>query len=631
MNNNEIKRLLYCYIVLFSVVMFVIVLKNGPAKLWEWDDYSLPVVSILNGHLSIHNSDVIMYKELFSSWADSIDSYSLSSLYSSDGGELTWYFPLYSFICIPFVLLLHLFHFNTTYAFCLTNITVLAFSLLFVVRRLNIKIFNKLLLVLLLTINPVIFTVPWCSAETAIYSFIILGLTEWYNKEYNNAAFYISLASVLNPTVIALSIPIFVEAIISIKGEEKSTIFKQLNKHCIFYIPFAIMLVYNYYETGYLYLQLAVPNFISSTESTMDRFWSYFIDLNYGYLPYYPFLLSIFVLLIFVSIKVNYRRCILLSVAFLGNVLLYSVMTHINCGMSAIARYNVWGSVSLFFVIIIFIENVLKTSCEKKIIIKIVSLNILVLLCIISKYGIYNANKTSYVYFTPIATYILDNYPHLYNPLNSTFNSRVRHIDGGYQFNTPVIYTAKDGYVRKILASTNDKEYLNKKLLSMNVNTDISKEIDNLSNNSYLSFDKDKKIIIKANYSLDKIIDFSKIDSYKDYLLNGLSNTEEWGTWSIGKECNFRFYIQNNTDRERLCVIRGEVYKGPKPIYVYVDNELVYTNNLYVNEDIMFRFNTSHPIVSLKIVTPDSVSPSSFGSADKRVLGIGLKSMVIHN
>lgn len=45
--------------------------------------------------------------------------------------------------------------------------------------------------------------------------------------------------------------------------------------------------------------------------------------------------------------------------------------------------------------------------------------------------------------------------PELYNPLPSTFNSRINHVDGGYDVekNLPILYRDKKGNIRKALLS----------------------------------------------------------------------------------------------------------------------------------------------------------------------------------
>ncbi|GHV27461.1 hypothetical protein FACS1894167_02510 [Synergistales bacterium] len=62
-------------------------------------------------------------------------------------------------------------------------------------------------------------------------------------------------------------------------------------------------------------------------------------------------------------------------------------------------------------------------------------------------------NGGDYVHFTPVAKFFMDNAPAFYNPYPFTFINRLRHIDGGYDYNAtlPFIYFSDDGFARKIL------------------------------------------------------------------------------------------------------------------------------------------------------------------------------------
>ena len=92
------KILTMVYLALFMIVMFFIDLKHEPQPFGEWDDYSLPIASILNDHnFSINDSDIARHKSLFPEWSGFIDARELSGYEARDkSGELTWYF-----LCIP--------------------------------------------------------------------------------------------------------------------------------------------------------------------------------------------------------------------------------------------------------------------------------------------------------------------------------------------------------------------------------------------------------------------------------------------------------------------------------------------------------------------------------------------------
>ena len=76
------------------------------------------------------------------------------------------------------------------------------------------------------------------------------------------------------------------------------------------------------------------------------------------------------------------------------------------------------------------------------------------------------SKKIYWLEWTPIAEYVLDNCPSVYNPLHSTFNCRTNHVPSGYEYEIPIVYVDVDGYVRKILATSSDEEYLKEYFIS---------------------------------------------------------------------------------------------------------------------------------------------------------------------
>lgn len=135
-------------------------------------------------------------------------------------------------------------------------------------------------------------------------------------------------------------------------------------------------------------------------------------------------------------------------------------MIHINSGMSGIARYNTWVSAIFIFAVCLFMEEILKKRRLIQTAYTLAAAGICFTGLVVFRYGLYCASDTNYTYMTPVAEFILDKFPDLYNPLHSTFNSRTNHVDGGYYYETPIVYFAEDGYVRKILASEKDKDEL---------------------------------------------------------------------------------------------------------------------------------------------------------------------------
>ena len=197
----NLERITIIYMAVFGILMLIYCSVNVPTPVGEWDDYSLPIASIIKEHnISISDVDVAYYKELFPNWAGYIESYRLSGYTTRAGGQMAWYFPIYALVCIPFVLILSWIKLPTIYAFPYTNLAVLMISVTILNRCLKSREKTKLFMVLLLTLNPIVFYISWTSGEVFIYSMLVMGLTFWYNRWYKRAAFFVSVAGMLSPS-----------------------------------------------------------------------------------------------------------------------------------------------------------------------------------------------------------------------------------------------------------------------------------------------------------------------------------------------------------------------------------------------------------------------------------------------
>ncbi|MCR5097702.1 MAG: acyltransferase [Lachnospiraceae bacterium] len=485
-------------ILAFVFVMVFYESVNAPGPFGEWDDYSFPIVSMLQEHrISVTDRTIQGVKEwLYPGWDWMVNGYKLSGMYTADGGQLPWYFPLYAIICMPAVLLLRRFSIPPMHAFPLTNIAVVALALLIAGRFLKTDNKRRTILVLLLAVHPAIFYISNISAEALIYALLIIGCTFWYNRWYRPAAVVISLAGMLNPTIMIMGVVMILEYL-EFEGyyyRPKDNLINPgkwagLISFGACFIPALLPMAYNYYHTGHINLTAATKELVTGNETTLQRAWAYITDLNYGMLPYFPILCLIALVLLFIvlvrirnvfayAMPHRYRerrelmgeaakkkakagtRYIEWMVTFMLNLILVSTVIHINSGMCAIARYNVWLSVVPIFAIVFFGHDVVDVSFLRRAAATAVTAGAVLTGVIVYAYYPHFAMNVQYTDFSPIADYVLDNLPGLYNPIPSTFVARSEHIDGGYDYETPVIYYGHDGYVRKILATEKDADML---------------------------------------------------------------------------------------------------------------------------------------------------------------------------
>lgn len=637
------EKMVKIYLIIVGIVILIYSSVNAPIPIGEWDDYSLPVASIISEHsFSISEKDIIIYKEIFPEWSDYIEHYELSPYKTKAGKEMTWYFPVYSIVCIPFVLLLNLLRIPTIYAFPYTNLALLMVALSVIWRYLNVNVKRKMLLIAVLSINPIVFYTNWASAEMFIYSLLIVTFVFWYNRWYKRAAVFVSVAGMMNPTIMITGIIMIVEyMVIVLKTKKKSVGWKDFirsNWRKVFaygccYVISLIPMLYNYYNIGYINLTASLSGFTQGKESTLARFISYLFDLNYGIFPYFPILLIVAIVMIIPAILHKHWRYLEWICVFALNVLLYSIMTHINCGMSGIARYNTWGSLSLLFSVCLFFDEILYTKRIIRIVKKAFIVSICITGVIVFWYGPNIASNTHSSYYTPMAEWMLDNAPSLYNPLYSTFSVRTTHKER-YNYGLPIVYTAKDGYCRKILATKENINELKQKYISISGAEDwLNNQFDKLTEKEmYISIPKKYQVIKCVSYKVGESILFdSQNGNSSQYVISGLYTAEDWGSWTSGEMLK----ISLRTDSDCAVfhsIIDCSIFNKSQKVQIYVNDERVYD---FVITDGPIEFDFRNPgadkKIDIRLEFPEANSPADLGqSSDSRVLALGIREMVIN-
>ncbi len=630
----KIKLFTRVFLLLYMVLLLIYLFNVSPQYIGECDDYSLPVASILNDfNFSISAEDVSFYNEIFPEWAENISNYSLSGYYTESGGELTWYFPLYAIVCIPAVLILKLLPVPAIKAFMITNCILLLSAIVITYKCLQASEKKKFFIVIALCINPVICYINWVSAEVMIYSCLIIAMVFWYNRWYKRAAVFVAVAAMLNPVILAVGLVMGIEYLIFVfknidKKSSSVLVIKKVLLYGCCYIPGIIPLVYNYIHTGFINLTASYDEYTVGTETTLQRFMAYIFDLNFGILPFFPVALVLgFVMLVIAVIKKEFRY-VGVVVAFVLVTFLYSIMVHINSGMEGIARYSVWNTVLLIFAVFLFADKLIK---NQKLLAVLLSLSIV----FTGVSGLVYCNEGDDTNsMDPVAKFVLANVPGLYNPLPSTFNARVNGIDGGYRYDTPIIYSDDDGYIRKILATKNDAQELLLNCVSSEENDGwLENRISELDYEAeYISIPTRYKYIECYTYEPGQpILFFSENANYHNYIVDGLWNQEEWGTWTRGNKVSMRFKT-NSSSSKLMGKIYCGIYNNFQRIKITVNGDEVYQG--VATEEISFDFKNpgSGKIIDIELHLPDAVSPASLGeSNDTREIALGIRGMLFED
>lgn len=633
------------FILILGIVLMVFILLEKPKPTGEWDDFALVTTSIIYEHnLSISKDDLVNCKKLFPELSPYVDMYSLSGYTTKRGGEMAWYFGTYSLACVPIALLLKFLKLSPSYTFALTNLFFFMLSLWIVYRKTFLRGVQKLLLILLLGVNPIIFYLPWIGSEVFVFSFIIMTMVYWLNKEYKRAAFTISIAGTLNPVILVMGIAMIIEFMLGLlKGKKIKSLkdvcscyihnLRQIIMYGLIYVIALIPMFYNYYNVGHINLTASYSRFTTSTESTFGRFAAYITDLNFGLLPYFWAILIISLIMLIPAVIKRHTGYLKVIATFLALVYLYSIMAHINCGMAGIARYNAWSAPLVIFAVVYYYKELFKIRILSNLTTVLLLVNFIFLGFVIYKYGPMGAINTNYIYMTPIAKKVLNNYPSLYNPLGSTFNSRTKHADGAYIYETPLYYIGENDYVRKIRATREDREEILESLTgSIEDMKWINKQVWNLGKSeSYINIPKEYKIERVEPYTLGTpILFYSPEYNANLYVQSGLSGMDETYSWTDNNVMKMKLKVVDSGKPDSLKVIVniGDVFNKNQRVRVLCNGKKVYDGKVTKGQQFI-QFNvTFDEILDLNFEFPDARVQSG---NDKRKFALAIQRITINS
>jgi hypothetical protein len=530
-------------IFIFFLIVLRLIISFVPLRMGEFQTNMITTIS-LEKHFSmfIYPSDIAQARI---DYPDSVfvkDWEKPNLLETNKNGIFhSFYFGTYSLACIPVKKILNFLSLKQSYAFSITNALLYFLALFTVYKKLKLSRWIVFILILLLIFNPALFMIFWASTETFIFSFIVISLVFLSNRDYKKSALFASLASTLNPSICIYVIVIALLYLID-KCKNSDYFFDKkiglLSKICyvakseykdalifsLYFIPSVIPFIYN------LIVFRKLNPLVSILGTTLlgdyfYRFYAYFFDLNFGFFPYQPIVMCLFFILLLVAIYKRNFYTIIFSFAFLGTVAVFSLVFHINCGMSYISRYGSWSlPLAIFFVITQFSKIISNIQLKRLIIISLM-LSALYSFFILNWYY-KKIHFCNYVTMLPIAEKVLDSFPSFYNPYPYTFISRVNHVDGGFFYKEPVIYCSNDGYVKKILATPASVSSLLKMLYGnaedMKFLQNKIKRIQSGKGFSYIDFDKSKKMMV--NYFSNGTLYIHASDSRLNTLVGARSN-----------------------------------------------------------------------------------------------------------
>lgn len=518
-NNRMIEIIPLLLIGIFSFWLLISACHQTPEPVGESDDYMMPTISIINhGSLYITDEDIEQAKIDFPDFYGYLkDQYDNNGFFNTPEVKAhSWYMGTYSTVCIPMKLLLKFIGLKQSYAFCITNCFFYILALLFVYFKLKQPKKIVLLTLLLLMCNPALFYVTWLSAEVFIFSLVTISLVYFANGQHKQAALIISIAGTLNMTIMVFGMAIIADYFIKLYQTSKTVQgnkfltgiihnWKDIIKFALCFVPSIITPIYNYIHFKAFNLQILYGGFLDNA-NIFNRFLSYLFDLNFGILPYFSIGLILFFIFVVYGILKRNIEAWLYAFGLFGTIWAFSIMSNINCGMTGIARYNIWVIPIAIFFLTCNIDKIISNGCLKNISYSGLALSAVLCALILINDGPMFPNKTTHIKMTPIASFVLDHCPALYNPYIYTFEVRTAGRTAYSSITEPLIHINKNGYVRKALVLPENAQKLNECLTGDTQDMELLQakiaEVRKRNGYQYLNFDSTTKLTVKNSYLL---------------------------------------------------------------------------------------------------------------------------------
>lgn len=691
------RKLSIIFIVIYSCFVFIIVAGQPVYDAGESSVYALSTASLMYCRsIYITEETLSAVKEHFPVFARVAEwNFATNRLPSNEvtGNRMvSYYFPAYSASVIPMSLILKSLEFDQSSAFVLTNALLLVFSLFAVYKYLQTDEKTKLLLLLALGVNPVIFYLMWSSAEVFMYTFVVLAMIFYFNKSYRRAAFFLTIAGSMNMVIMGFAPFLVLSYLIDLQKEHGVTrnilrtaannisdVIKFSLSFSFLFLPF----IHNYIASGGDSILTSVLSALEGLEvevsssrgfdflisyhpplgaTTFDRMLAYITDLNFGLLGWFPILLVFYLIVLVLSIlRGNYKM--LLPIA--GHMLMmfaFSIMIHINAGMTGASRYIVWSAPIMIFVCIVGLSEIKSNSDNPffclldKAMAKLLRIKSIVVISavlttgiLIGQAGIHHHPMSQYMYMLPQAKFVLDRIPSLYNPLFSTFISRVHHRDGAYIYYVPVIYfdSRDSNQIRKMLVHQSDKNEILDMVIFHNhesrlhFETQLSRWENRSTDLSYINIPPRYSVTLSPPM-LRETIHFAymheEFHNPQRYFPRGLSGSEAGHTWTSENAAFFLArldeYVVADLVLDITYFILGEtqtirLYAGER----FIDEIVSFSSYPGQIHDAVFVIPhdavCDNNILELRFEFPDATRTADMLEEDTRILAIAFKEMTI--
>jgi hypothetical protein len=419
-----------------------------------------------------------------------------SGLYVAKNGKVYGYhFFTYSFINVPARYLMGILNKNPLSAFKLTNAFLILLTCFLILFYTPFNLLASCLIAFSFYYSSVFWYLGWIHPELFTVCLVTISLWFFFQNYYYVPLIIMSLAVTQNqPLVFVLAFM----ALLTILNKGFSLLNVIKIGFCCFIIGLPALFYYYNFETFSI---INKAGFLDSQYQTFTRVFGFYFDLNQGVIIAIPVVLITYILIWFRKIQLALKnkqlptKDFFLVFAIIAVGYTVSSMIVWNHGQSVINRYATWVSAIILIQCFFWI----KEAMPKK---QTIALSLIAISQVFT--ALYHEkiseDEMSCYKHKPIASWVLNNFPSLYNPDPHIFGIRTLHEFEVEEKTSPILYFNPDKELCKIMCHVNKMDDLQNFGISKDKIALLKKEKSAINNWVYIN-----KGDIITSYSHEKI------------------------------------------------------------------------------------------------------------------------------
>jgi len=373
-----------------------------------------------------------------------------------NGHHYSYHFFFYSLVNVPGRFISNLVHGNPLRTFQVTNAFLIIITICFLMFFTPFNIWFTIFTSIIFCFSSTYWYLGWPHPEILTTCLVTLGAFFFFQKKQFTGIFFMAFASLQNQPLV-LMLAFMGLYILYTQGIKQKVLIK-----------LGIAAIIACWPTLFYYLHFHSMNlikdagFLKTEVITSLRVFGFYFDLNQGLILAAPLILPLYIILIIKKSILTFRKKIsfdpgiVLPLFLIAMSCIASSMTNWNHGQSVINRY------ATYFSGIIIIHTLFLLIEEKNNILKHVLFHYILISQVVT---VLYHEKFDYLDYLsndhkPIAKYVLDYYPSLYNPDPQIFRVRTLGPFSGEIKESPVIYTNNEDKITKILVYKNEIDSL---------------------------------------------------------------------------------------------------------------------------------------------------------------------------